>query len=146
MAEGSGKSTTGRSDAEVRDALSLVAKAEKAGIKTVQLQFVDIHGTVKSVQIPIHQMAGSIKHGSWFDGSSVEGFTRIAESDQLLRADMSTWRVLPWAPAESGVVLMSIITSGSSLLDSEPTFIPMTLFLYCGSPHVCYASIPLHSN
>ena len=49
MAEGSGKSTTGRSDAEVRDALSLVAKAEKAGIKTVQLQFVDIHGTVKSV-------------------------------------------------------------------------------------------------
>jgi glutamine synthetase len=109
MAEGSGKSTTGRSDAEVRDALSLVAKAEKAGIKTVQLQFADIHGTVKSVQIPIHQMAGSIKHGSWFDGSSVEGFTRIAESDQLLRADMSTWRVLPWAPAESGVGTARVI-------------------------------------
>ena len=70
MAAGSGKSTTGRSDAEVRDALSLVAKAEKAGIKTVQLQFVDIHGTVKSVQIPIHQMPASIKHGSWFDGSN----------------------------------------------------------------------------
>ncbi|MFM9129434.1 MAG: glutamine synthetase beta-grasp domain-containing protein, partial [Candidatus Limnocylindrus sp.] len=109
MAEGSGKSTTGRSDAEVRDALSLVAKAEKAGIKTVQLQFVDIHGTVKSVQIPIHQMPGSIRHGSWFDGSSVEGFTRIAESDQLLRADMSTWRVLPWLPAESGAGTARVI-------------------------------------
>ena len=102
MAESGGKSATGRSDAEIREALATVAKAEKAGIRTVQLQFVDIHGTVKSVQIPIHQMPGSIQHGSWFDGSSVEGFTRIAESDQLLRADMSTWRILPWAPAESG--------------------------------------------
>ncbi|MFM8628915.1 MAG: glutamine synthetase beta-grasp domain-containing protein, partial [Candidatus Limnocylindrus sp.] len=109
MAEGSSKSKTGPSDAEVRDALSLVVKAEKAGIKTVQLQFVDIHGTVKSVQIPIHQMPASIKHGSWFDGSSVEGFTRIAESDQLLRADMSTWRVLPWSPAESGAGTARVI-------------------------------------
>jgi glutamine synthetase len=64
---------------------------------------------VKSVQIPIHQMPGSIKHGTWFDGSSVEGFTRIAESDQLLRPDMSTWRVLPWAPAESGAGTVRVI-------------------------------------
>ena len=92
MAESGGKSATGRSDAEIREALATVAKAEKAGIRTVQLQFVDIHGTVKSVQIPIHQMPGSIKHGSWFDGSSVEGFTRIAESDQLLRAMISASR------------------------------------------------------
>ena len=109
MAESGGKSATGRSDAEIREALATVAKAEKAGIRTVQLQFVDIHGTVKSVQIPIHQMPGSIKHGSWFDGSSVEGFTRIAESDQLLRADMSTWRILPWAPAESGAGTARVI-------------------------------------
>ena len=92
MAESGGKSATGRSDAEIREALATVAKAEKAGIRTVQLQFVDIHGTVKSVQIPIHQMPGSIKHGSWFDGSSVEGFTRIAESDQLLRAVVEQMR------------------------------------------------------
>ena len=85
MPKGSGA----RTEAEVRTALATVAKAEKSGIRTVQLQFVDLHGIVKSVQIPIHQMPNSIKHGTWFDGSSVEGFTRIAESDQLLRPDMS---------------------------------------------------------
>lgn len=109
MTEARSASSSGRTESEIRDALAQVAAAEKAGIKTVQLQFVDIHGTVKSVQIPIHQMPASIKHGSWFDGSSVEGFTRIAESDQLLRADMSTWRVLPWAPAESGAGTARVI-------------------------------------
>jgi glutamine synthetase len=105
MPKGSGA----RTEAEVRTALATVAKAEKSGIRTVQLQFVDLHGIVKSVQIPIHQMPNSIKHGTWFDGSSVEGFTRIAESDQLLRPDMSTWRVLPWAPAESGAGTARVI-------------------------------------
>ena len=53
MAQGGGKSATGRSDAEVRDALTTVAKAEKAGIKTVQLQFVDIHGVAKTKSVPV---------------------------------------------------------------------------------------------
>ncbi|MFM2193498.1 MAG: hypothetical protein RLZZ460_168, partial [Chloroflexota bacterium] len=98
-----------RTEAETKAALATVAKAEKAGIRTVQLQFVDLHGITKSVQIPIHQMPASIKHGTWFDGSSVEGFTRIAESDQMLRPDMSTWRILPWAPAESGAGTARVI-------------------------------------
>ncbi len=111
MAE-SGAASPPRAEAtrRVRDALSHGGEGGEGGhSSTVQLQFVDIHGTVKSVQIPIHQMPGSIKHGSWFDGSSVEGFTRIAESDQLLRADMSTWRILPWAPAESGAGTARVI-------------------------------------
>jgi glutamine synthetase len=66
-----------RTEAETKAALATVAKAEKAGIRTVQLQFVDLHGITKSVQIPIHMMPNAIKHGTWFDGSSVEGFTRI---------------------------------------------------------------------
>ena len=84
-----------RTEAETKAALATVAKAEKAGIRTVQLQFVDLHGITKSVQIPIHMMPNAIKHGTWFDGSSVEGFTRIAESDQMLRPDMDTWRTAP---------------------------------------------------
>ena len=122
MPKGSGA----RTEAEVRAALATVAKAEKSGIRTVQLQFVDLHGIVKSVQIPIHQMPNSIKHGTWFDGSSVEGFTRIAESDQLLRPDMSTWRVLPWAPAESGagtarVICDVLLPDGSPFRSEEHT-------------------------
>jgi glutamine synthetase len=98
-----------RTEAETKAALATVAKAEKAGIRTVQLQFVDLHGITKSVQIPIHMMPNAVKHGTWFDGSSVEGFTRIAESDQMLRPDMSTWRILPWAPAESGAGTARVI-------------------------------------
>ena len=52
---------------------------QEAGIRFIQLQFTDIIGHVKAVTIPIHQLEGSVKHGTWFDGSSIEGFTRIAE-------------------------------------------------------------------
>ena len=61
-----------------------IDSAIEAGIRFVQLQFTDIIGHVKAVTIPIHQLAGSVEHGTWFDGSSIEGFTRIAESDQYL--------------------------------------------------------------
>src|SRR5262249_47859433 len=56
----------------------------------------DIMGVVKAVTIPIHQLEGSVRHGTWFDGSSVEGFTRIAESDQYLMPDMRTFAEIPW--------------------------------------------------
>ncbi len=77
-------------------ALELIERAKADGIRFVQLQFTDILGIVKAVTIPIHQMEGSVKHGTWFDGSSIEGFTRIAESDQYLMPDMSTFAEIPW--------------------------------------------------
>ena len=69
---------------------------EGIGIRFVQLQFTDIIGHVKAVTIPIHQLEGSVRHGTWFDGSSIEGFTRIAESDQYLMPDMTTFAEIPW--------------------------------------------------
>ena len=50
----------------------------------------------RRVTIPIHQLEGSVRHGTWFDGSSIEGFTRIAESDQYLMPDMDTFAEIPW--------------------------------------------------
>ncbi len=73
--------------------------AKLSGIRFVQLQFTDIIGSVKAVTIPIHQLESSVTHGTWFDGSSIEGFTRIAESDQYLMPDMSTFTELPWQPS-----------------------------------------------
>jgi hypothetical protein len=55
----------------------------------------------KSVTIPIHQFADSIEHGTWFDGSSIEGFARIAESDMYLKPDISTFQVIPWERGEN---------------------------------------------
>ncbi len=82
------------------NAMELIEKATADGIRFVQLQFTDILGIVKAVTIPIHRMESSVKHGTWFDGSSIEGFTRIAESDQYLMPDMSTFCEIPWQKGE----------------------------------------------
>ncbi len=69
-------------------------------VRFVCLQFTDVTGAVKSVDIPVRQLAGAIEDGVWFDGSSVEGFARIQESDMRLILDTSTYAVLPWSPPE----------------------------------------------
>jgi glutamine synthetase len=84
---------------EKRQALEKIEAARAAGIRFIQLQFTDILGLVKAVTIPIHRLEDSVSHGTWFDGSSIEGFTRIAESDQYLQPDMSTFNEIPWQPA-----------------------------------------------
>jgi len=73
-----------------------LARAEKEGVRFVNLQFTDVVGMVKSVTIPIHQLEDCIDHGKWFDGSSIEGFARIAESDMYLDPDLTTFAVIPW--------------------------------------------------
>src|SRR3989304_10376230 len=65
-------------------------------VEFINLQFTDIMGVAKSVGIPVEQWADVLDHGLWFDGSSVEGFARIAESDMLLHPDLSTFAVIPW--------------------------------------------------
>lgn len=69
-------------------------------VRFICLQFTDVTGAVKSVDIPVRQLAGAIEDGVWFDGSSVEGFARIQESDMRLILDTSTYAVLPWSPPE----------------------------------------------
>ncbi|MBI3362013.1 MAG: type I glutamate--ammonia ligase [Chloroflexi bacterium] len=66
------------------------------GIKFINLQFTDIMGMVKSVGIPVEMWAEVVDHGLWFDGSSIQGFARIAESDMLLHPDLDTFAVIPW--------------------------------------------------
>ena len=69
---------------------------QTAGINFVNLQFTDIMGMVKSVGIPVDMWQEVLDHGAWFDGSSVQGFARIAESDMLLHPDLDTFAVIPW--------------------------------------------------
>jgi glutamine synthetase len=69
-------------------------------VKFVSYQFSDVTGVVKSVDAPVAQLKGALENGVWFDGSSVEGFARIQESDMLLKIDPSTYAVLPWSPPE----------------------------------------------
>src|SRR5205085_5624230 len=65
-------------------------------VKFINLQFTDIMGVPKSVGIPAEMWPDVLDHGQWFDGSSVQGFARIAESDMLLHPDLDTFAVIPW--------------------------------------------------
>jgi glutamine synthetase len=69
-------------------------------IAFVNLQFIDILGTVKTVSIPVEELEDAIEHGIWFDGSSIEGFARVAESDMYLVPDLSTYMPIPWDQQE----------------------------------------------
>ncbi|MFQ5407117.1 MAG: type I glutamate--ammonia ligase [Anaerolineales bacterium] len=69
---------------------------DRADIKFINLQFTDIVGLVKSIGIPLEMWSEVVAHGLWFDGSSIEGFARIAESDMLLHPDLNTFAVIPW--------------------------------------------------
>lgn len=81
----------------------ILAKAKSDDVKFVHLQFTDIIGTIKSVAIPIERLEDSLDKGTWFDGSSIEGFARISESDMVLHPDISTYRIIPWKPQEKRV-------------------------------------------
>lgn len=71
-------------------------KAKVDKVKFVQLQFTDLHGMTKTVTITIDMLQESLEKGTWFDGSSIEGFTRICESDMYLKPDPNTYAVIPW--------------------------------------------------
>jgi glutamine synthetase len=71
-------------------------QAEAANVRFVSLQFTDIMGVVKNVHIPFHKFGDAVDHGLWFDGSSIEGFARIHESDMFLDPDLETFGIIPW--------------------------------------------------
>lgn len=74
----------------------VLRRARDEGVEFVNLQFTDVMGIVKSVTIPIDVFPDVIEHGQWFDGSSIAGFARIAESDMFLMPDLATFAVIPW--------------------------------------------------
>jgi glutamine synthetase len=112
---------------EAVDGIELISEAKSNGIRFVQLQFTDIIGSVKAVTIPVHQLEGSVKHGTWFDGSSIEGFTRIAESDQYLMPDMRTFAEIPWQPGSgprgTARVICDVFTPRGEPFVGDPRYV-----------------------
>jgi len=81
----------------------IMARIKADGVKFINLQFTDILGVIKSAPIPVGRLTEAIEKGLWFDGSSVEGFGRIYESDMVLHPDLATYSILPWTPQERRV-------------------------------------------
>lgn len=81
----------------------ILKKAEEKNVKFVRLQFVDILGTIKNVAITIQQLPAALDGKIMFDGSSIEGYTRVNESDMYLKPDYGTFTVFPWRPMDGAV-------------------------------------------
>ena len=103
----------------------LIEKAKKDNVKFIQLQFTDLHGMIKAVTIPIAKLPESLEKGTWFDGSSIEGFTRICESDMYLKLDPSTYAVLPWENSGKNTarIICDIYTPDDMPFEGDPRYI-----------------------
>ena len=82
------------------DVLQAIAEND---VKFIRTQFTDILGMIKSWAIPAEDLENAFEEGVMFDGSSIDGFTRIEESDMKLMLDPETFRILPWRPSEGAV-------------------------------------------
>jgi glutamine synthetase len=81
----------------------IVRKIEEENVRFIRLQFTDMLGTIKNVEIPLSQLNKALDNKMMFDGSSIEGFVRIEESDMYLYPDLDTFVVFPWT-SEKGKV------------------------------------------
>ncbi|WP_247729965.1 type I glutamate--ammonia ligase [Halovivax limisalsi] len=87
---------------------SVLETIEDEEIDFLRLQFTDILGVVKNVSVPARQAEKAFREGIYFDGSSIEGFVRIQESDMRLIPDPETFAVLPWRTNEQGAAARMI--------------------------------------
>lgn len=77
--------------------------AQELDVRYIRLQFTDLMGVIKNVEIPVDQLPKALDDKIMFDGSSIEGFVRIEESDMYLVPDRSTWLVFPWDSSQGKV-------------------------------------------
>ena len=99
--------------------------AKEQDVKFIRLWFTDILGTLKSVAITVEELEGALEDGVGFDGSSIEGFARIDESDMVAMPDPNTFVILPWRPAENRVarVVCDILHPGGQPFEGDPRYI-----------------------
>ena len=100
-------------------------KIKRDRVSFISLQFTDLMGINKEVVIPVEQFKGVIKNGLWFDGSSVEGFARIQESDLFLKPDLNSYSVIPWH-IESGItarLICDIFLPSGEPFAGDPRFV-----------------------
>ena len=79
---------------------AMLDRIQQDNVRFLRLQFTDLLGMPKNVAIPVEQAEKALTGGIGFDGSSIEGFVRIEESDMVLKPDLSTYALLPWRPRD----------------------------------------------
>jgi glutamine synthetase len=82
----------------------LLAKCKAENVRFVRLQFTELYGHLKNVQIPVEEISKALDNEMMFDGSSIRGYKRIEQSDMYFKPDINTFAVLPWLGRPSGNV------------------------------------------
>ncbi|GFZ26702.1 type I glutamate--ammonia ligase [Lactobacillus corticis] len=102
---------------------SIRKEVEAKNVRFLRLAFTDVNGTLKNVEVPKSQLDKVLDNEIRFDGSSIDGFVRIEESDMVLYPDLSTWMVLPWVDetgARIGRLTCSVHKTNGEPFEGDP--------------------------
>ncbi|WIL71117.1 type I glutamate--ammonia ligase [Pediococcus acidilactici] len=96
--------------------------AKDNNVQFLRLMFTDLFGVIKNVEVPISQLDKLLENKLMFDGSSIDGFVRIEESDMYLYPDLSTWMVFPWGSEHGKVarIICEVYTSDRKPFAGDP--------------------------
>ncbi|MGD2175878.1 MAG: glutamine synthetase family protein [Candidatus Brocadiaceae bacterium] len=107
------------------DRESVLKAVEERRVKFIRLWFTDVLGYLKSFAITAEELEGALEDGMGFDGSSIEGYARIEESDMIAKPDPGTFAVLPWRPTEDAAVarmFCDILKPDGSSYEGDPRY------------------------
>ena len=113
-----------RDRAEAKEYILKTAKEQN--VKFIRMWFTDILGFLKSFAITVHELEDALEEGVGFDGSSIEGFVRIDESDMVALPDPNTFQLLPWRPKEHAAVarmFCDIFTPSKEPFEGDPRYV-----------------------
>ncbi|MBO8138027.1 MAG: type I glutamate--ammonia ligase [Desulfotomaculum sp.] len=101
------------------------ALCKEHNVKFIRLQFTDIFGVLKNVAITVEQLDKALNNELMFDGSSIEGFVRIEESDMYLHPDPNTFQIFPWKPREGATarLICDIYNSDGTPFIGDPRYV-----------------------
>jgi glutamine synthetase len=103
----------------------VIQSCRQHDVKFIRLWFTDILGFLKSFSITVEELEGALEEGMGFDGSSIEGFARIDESDMVAMPDPTTFQLVPWRPRERGVARMfcDILQPDGRPFEGDPRYV-----------------------
>ena len=103
----------------------ILRMVEEEDVEFIRLQFTDIFGTLKNVAVTTSQLNKVLDNKCMFDGSSVEGFARIEESDMFLYPDLDTFEIFPWRPQQGKVArfICDVYRPDGTPFEGDPRYI-----------------------
>lgn len=103
-----------------KDDIRKIVKEEN--VNFLRLMFTDLFGTIKNVEVPVSQLDKLLDNKLMFDGSSIDGFVRIEESDMYLYPDLSTWLIMPWNTEHGKIarIICEVYTTDRKPFEGDP--------------------------